>query len=149
MKERAKLCGKVFRLDGVYAILCPMKEGKLTQNGVHLKAHEYSTVKLLLENGYDVELIPTSGIKGLRMPDIMLQGVPWEMKSPQGDGKRTIMNTIQNASHQSTNIIVDLRRCKLREDLALKELQWHFKLSKRIRRLKVITKDEKILDIEK
>ena len=60
-----------------------MKEGNLTQNRVHLKEHEYATVKTLLKNGYDVELIPPSEIKGLRMPDIMLQGIPWEMKSPQ------------------------------------------------------------------
>ena len=83
------------------------------------------------------------------MPDIMLQGVPWEMKSPTGDGKRTIMNTIQNASHQCNNLIVDLRRCKIKEDRAISELRYHFKLSKRIRRLRVITKDEKILDFHK
>ena len=126
-----------------------MKEGKLTQNGVHLKAHEYNTVKLLLENGYDVELIPISEIKGLRMPDIMLQGVPWEMKSPQGDGKKTIKNTVQNASHQSENIIVDLQRCKIPEDRALKELERYFRLSRRLRRMKVVTKDKKVLDFTK
>ena len=126
-----------------------MKKGKLTQNGVHLKEHEYQTVKLLLENGYDVELVPTSAIKGLKMPDIMLQGIPWEMKSPEGDGKRTIKNTVQNASHQSENIIIDLQRCKISEDRALKEIDRYFRLSRRLKRLKVITKDKKILDFSK
>ena len=126
-----------------------MKKGTLTQNGVHLKEHEYKTVKLLLENGYDIELIPTSKIPKLRMPDIMMLGKPWEMKSPQGDGKRTIMNTMQDAAHQSTNIIVDLRRCKIKEEQAIRELQYHFKLSKRIRHMKIVTKDEKILDFDK
>ena len=124
-------------------------KGNLTQNGVHLKAHEYETVKILLENGFDVELIPISEIKGLRMPDIMMQGIPWEMKSPQGDGKKTIKNTVQNASHQSESIIIDLRRCKIPEDKALKEIDRYFKLSRRLKRLKIITKDEKVLDFRK
>ena len=123
--------------------------GLLKQNGVHLKEHEYETVKVLLENGYDVELIPPSRIPHLRMPDIMLQGIPWEMKSPQGGGKRTIMNTIQNAAHQSCNVIVDLRRIKLSDEVVIRELNHHFLLSKRIRRMKIITKDKTILDYKK
>ena len=126
-----------------------MEKGILKTNGVHLEEHEYATVKLFIENGYNVELVPPSTIKGLRMPDIMIQGIPWEMKSPQGDGKRTIMNTIQNAAHQSGNVIIDLRRCKLEEAQAIREINHHFQLSKRIRRMRIITKDEKIVDLSK
>ena len=126
-----------------------MKKGTLIQNGVHLKEHEYKTVKLFLENGFDVELVPASNIKGLKMPDIMLQGIPWEMKSPEGDGKRTIKNTVQNASHQSENIIIDLQRCKTDEERALREIDRYFRLSRRLKRLKVITKDKRILDFSK
>ncbi len=35
------------------------------------------------------------------------------------------------------------------EEQAIRELEHHFKLSKRIRRMKVVTKDRKILDFEK
>ena len=126
----------------------PMKQGKLTQNKVHLKEHEYRTVKFFLDCGYDVELIPPSQIKGLRMPDIMLQGLPWEMKAPEGHGKRTLQNTLQNAAHQSANIIIDLRRCGLAQEEAIKELERHFRLFKRIRCLKIITKDERMLDYQ-
>ena len=126
-----------------------MKKGILTQNGVHLKPHEYATVKLLLENGYDVELIPTSGIKGLRMPDIMMSGVAWEIKSPVGNGKKTLKNAVQNASHQSSNIIIDLRRCKISEPSAIKDLERYFTLSRRLKRMKIVTKEQKILDFHK
>jgi len=126
-----------------------MKKGILIQNKVHLKEHEYNTVKLLLENGYDIELIPPSAIKGLRMPDIMMKGVPWEIKSPEGNGKNTIKNTVQNASHQSENIIIDLRRTKISQEQALKEIERYFRLSKRLRRITIITKDEIILDNHK
>ncbi len=126
-----------------------MTKGKLKQNGVHLEEHEYKTVKLLLEQGYDVELIPPSRIKNLRMPDITLQGLAWEMKAPTGEGKKTIKNIVQNASHQAENIIIDLRRIKLAEEQAIKEIRHYYELSRRIRRLKIITKDEKILDFSK
>ena len=118
-------------------------------NGVHLQTHEYHTVRILLGNGYNVELVPTAHIKGLQMPDIMLNNVPWEIKAPEGGSKNTIKHNIQNAAHQSENVIVDLCRCKLDEERALREIQHHFNLSKRIRRLKVITKSEKVIDFQK
>ena len=117
-----------------------MKKGKLIQNGVHLEEHEYKTVKYFLEQGFDVELIPPSRIKNLRMPDITLQGVAWEMKSPSGDGKYTIKNIVQNASHQAENIIIDLRRCKMMDEQAIKEIKRYFDLSRRIRHIIIITK---------
>ena len=126
-----------------------MGTGILKTNGVHLAEHEYATVKLLIANGMDVELVPTSQVKGMRTPDISINGALWEIKSPTGNGKNTIKHTIQNASHQATNVIVDLRRCKMQQDLAIKELERHFRLSRRIRRLKIITNDEKMVDFDK
>lgn len=126
-----------------------MAKGKLTQNSVHIKDHEYSTVKLLLETGSDIELIPPSRIRGVRMPDIVMHGVAWEMKSPEGNGKHTIKNTIQNASHQSQNVVIDLRRYQLPEEGAIKELVKFFNLSRRLRRMKIICKGDKILDYTK
>ena len=126
-----------------------MGKGKLIQNRVHLEEHEYNTVKYLLESGYDVELIPPSKIKHLQMPDIILQGVPWEMKSPVEAGKYTIKNIVQNASHQSVNIIIDLRRCKMMDDEAIRKIRHYFDLSKRIRRIKIITKTAEIIDFSK
>ena len=126
-----------------------MARGTLTQNGVHLADHEYATVRLLLDQGNDITLIPPLQVKGANTPDISLNGVIWEMKSPTGDGKHTIKHNLQNAKKQSRNVIVDLRRCKLPDDRALKELEHHFQLSKRFRRMKVITKSAEILDFSK
>ena len=126
-----------------------MGKGKLTQNKVHLEEHEYKTVKFLLEQGYDIELIPPSQIKNLRMPDIMLQGAAWEMKSPVGSGKYTIKNIIQSASHQAENIVVDLRRSKMDEKQAIQEIRRYFDFSKRIRKIIIITKSEEMIDFSK
>lgn len=126
-----------------------MKKGILKTNGVHLEEHEYETVKLLLANGYDVELIPPSVIKGLRMPDLMLNSVPWEMKAPEGAGKKTAQNTMQKAAHQAGNVIIDLRRCKMPEEIAIKEFKREFEKSKHIRKMKIIKKSTEILDFSK
>jgi len=126
-----------------------MKQGILKTNNVHLEEHEYQTVKTLIFNGYDIELIPTSQIKGLRTPDISINGVLWEIKSPIGNSKNTAKHTIQNAAHQASNIIVDLRRCGLPQDSAIKDLRKHFDYSRRLKRMMIITKEEVILDYVK
>jgi len=124
-----------------------MEKGKLKQNGVHLAEHEYATVRLFLEAGYDVTLIPPIQSKGMNTPDMEMLGIIWEIKSPQGKSRNTIKHTFQNAGHQSSNVIIDLQRCKLTEEDALKDIRYHYKISKRIKRLKVIMKDKNIIDI--
>ena len=115
-----------------------MKEGKLKQNGVHLQEHEYSTIKALLENGLDIELIPPSQIKGMYLPDININGIPWEIKAPKGNGRNTIKHSFQNALNQSHNIILDLRRCRVPQSIAIREAELHFRLSRRAHRMKII-----------
>ena len=85
----------------------------------------------------------------MNTPDIQMEGVVWEMKSPTGGGKHTIKHNMQNAKHQSRNVIIDLRRCKWPEDKAIKEIERHFNLSKRFQRMKIITNSENLLDYRK
>ena len=106
-----------------------MSKGKLTQNGVHLQDHEYKTVKLFLNQGYDVELIPRSQIQKYRQPDIMMGGVAWEIKAPIGKGKKNIENILQGAAEQSRSIIIDLHRSTMPEDEAIKGYEKMFKNS--------------------
>ncbi len=126
-----------------------MKKGNLKTNGIHLQDHEYATVKLFLKEGFDIELIPPVRIKDVRTPDFTMGGISWEMKSPEGGSKSTIRHTIKHAVTQSSNLIIDLRRCRIDDNLAIKELEQHFKLSKRIRRMKIVTKNLIILDFSK
>lgn len=121
----------------------------MTQNGVHLASHEFDTVRLLLDNGFDIELIPPSRIKGLHLADFMMQGLPWEMKAPEGNGKYTVQNTMQNAAQQSENVIIDLRRCRMREEQAVKDFEQEYRKSKRIKRMKIIKKNAEILDFSR
>ena len=126
-----------------------MKKGKIIPNGVILEKHEYKTILLFTEMGSDVELIPKSEKKGVHAPDIVMNGLRWEMKSPKGEGKYLMQNTIQKAVKQSRNVIVDLRRAKRSQERCLQELEKEFGSSKSLQKLKVITKSRKILDFEK
>lgn len=49
-----------------------MKQGKITTNGVVLETHENVTVVFLTQQGYDIELIPPSNIKGVKTADIKM-----------------------------------------------------------------------------
>ncbi|MBQ9020297.1 hypothetical protein IJ096_03185 [Candidatus Saccharibacteria bacterium] len=125
------------------------KKGKITPNGVVLKTHENATAVFLTEQGFGVELIPTSNIEGVHTPDIKMDGLKWEMKAPLGEGNQLMENTIQRALKQSQNIIVDLRHTKRHQTKCLRELEKQFLSKKGIKRLKVITKSGKTLDFEK
>ena len=67
-----------------------MHKGIITPNGVVLQEHESATVVFLTDLGYDIELIPRSQTEGVHKPDIIMDGLMWEMKAPKGDGKWVI-----------------------------------------------------------
>ena len=125
------------------------KKGKIIPNGVVLKPHENATAVFLTEQGFDVELIPASNIKGVHTPDIKMDGLEWEMKAPVGEGNQLMKNTVQKALRQSQNIIIDLRNTKRYQDKCIRELKREFRESKNLKRLKIIKNDRKVLDFEK
>lgn len=125
------------------------RKGKIVPNGVVLEKHEMATVVFLTELGIDIELIPRSKMAGVRTADIKITGEAWEMKAPKGEGNALMKNTLQKAARQSEFVIVDLRRTKRHSNRCLAELKREFVASKRLRRMKVITKQGKILDFAK
>lgn len=86
------------------------KLGCLTDNGVRLLSHETQTVNRLLEMGNDIELIPPSNTPGRKMPDLEMDGVEWEMKSPIRGSYIALKRLTCAALAQSENLIFDLRR---------------------------------------
>ena len=125
------------------------KSGTIIPNGVVLKPHEHATVVFLTELGYNVELIPTSKIKGIHTPDIRIKGLEWEIKTPLGEGRQLMKNTIQKALRQSPNVIIDLRKTKRHQTKCLRELRREFEESKNLRRLLIITKSNNVIDLKK
>ena len=127
----------------------PERKGIITPNGVILEAHETATVIFFTELGYDIELIPRSQIEGVHRPDIIMDGLEWELKAPKGEGKWVIINTIQRAIKQSANIIIDLRRTKRNQDKCIADIRKEFVRSKTIKRILVITKPGNLIDLHR
>lgn len=126
-----------------------MGKGRIIPNGVSLEKHENDTVVFFTNLGYDIELIPPSNTPHAKRPDFTMGGVEWEMKSPSGKTAGTIEHAFRHAAVQSQNIVIDLRRTKLPDKTALNILKQRFEKSRRVRRLKIITKTSKLLDFNK
>ena len=125
------------------------RKGKIIPNGVILKSHEISTVVFLTELGYDVKLIPKSNIAGVHTPDIKIGKTSWEMKSPIGEGNQLMENTIHRALRQSKYIIIDLRRTKQHQTKCIREINNAFNNLKSVKRILIITKNNKTVDLRK
>ncbi len=93
--------------------------------------------------------MPRSTREGEHTPDIIIDNVKWEMKSPTGETRNTIKNNIQGALRQSVNVILDLRRVKRPMEKCLRDIEREFTHNKKLRRLLVITKSKKVLDFSK
>lgn len=84
----------------------------------------------------------------LKTPDLIIKNQVWELKSPRGDGKYTIHNSFMTARKQSTNIIVDLRRCKMHEQKAFARIREAYgKRRRKTGRYIIIDKRGKVLDV--
>jgi hypothetical protein len=113
------------------------------------KEHELDTAQFFNKLGKDVEFLTPNRTKGIKNPDIKIDGVLWEIKSPNNDGKHTIEHIFRKALKQSKNIIFDLRRTKMSNDKCVSQIIKHFTLIRGIGRLLIITKSNKLLDIKK
>lgn len=124
------------------------RTGKIIPNGVSLEKHENETVVFFTDRHHVVELIPPSNIPKAKTPDFMMDGKPWEMKSPQGKSRATVEHAFKRAAKQSENIIIDLRRTQIATDQAKTSLERLFKASRRVKNLKIITREQALIDLK-
>lgn len=123
-----------------------MKSGCLKIDGVILQPHEVATIDFLVSRGKNIKLVPTTFHR--KTADIQMDGASWEIKSPRSAGKYTIEHALQAASKQSENIILDLRQSKMSEQKALVKVEREARLRSKLKKVIVITKDERLLDIK-
>lgn len=74
-----------------------------------------------------------------------MDDIEWEIKCPEGSGKRTIEKNIVKAELQSHNIILDLRWIKIPEKQCLSQIKRNFETRSRIKRILVITKGLRLI----
>lgn len=113
--------------------------------------HELDTAIFLSSLGKTIEFIPASNMDNIKTPDILMDGLKWEIKSPINNGKRTIEHAFRGALQQSNNIIFDLRRSKTSDTINLAKISREVKLVKsgKLNKVLVITKKSKLIDLGK
>lgn len=86
-----------------------------------------------------------------KTPDlyILKTNVRWELKSPEGGGKRTIQNNLRGIDLQSENVILDLSRAKLTDRQGISRTKEFLKKERsKIKRLKILLKSGEIIDLK-
>ena len=120
--------------------------------GVFLDKHEKLAVDFLAVNlGYDITFLVPDRRVGAKTPDINMNGILWEIKSPTGKSSRTIENNLREAILQSSNIILDLRRMdgRVPTHKHIRETEKQFRLAKKIKQLIVITREDERIDFSR
>ena len=136
-------------VNKLYIVPVMNKFGKIIiPVGTIPEKHELETASFFAELGKNVEFLPPSYSKGIYSPDVLIDGQRWEIKSPIGSSKRTIENNYRKAQMQSENVIFDLTRIEMGEKIAIEKIKQQFNLrTGKIKRIKIITKDKRILDL--
>ena len=123
-----------------------MKEGiiDISELLVPPQNHELNTARYFSKLGYDIKFIRPSNIPDNRRPDFIMRGIEWEVKSPSGKSKHTLEKRYAEATEQSGNIIFDLRRCHLIDEVSISTLKRQF-YAHHTKRLLIITKNEDLV----
>ncbi|MDR2524381.1 MAG: hypothetical protein LBC95_02460 [Candidatus Nomurabacteria bacterium] len=108
--------------------------------------HEMSAAILLAGHFRSDVVFLRSGSQ--KTPDLQVGDEKWEIKSPLGNGKKTMENNLRAARKQSKNIVIDLSRCKMNYYKAVSRINFYLKTeAHHIKHLKIITKSRKVIDI--
>ena len=108
-------------------------------------------VALILARHYQTIIefiVPVDDYKR-KSADIVMLGVEWEIKCPNGTAKSTISGQFQRASKQSKNIVIDTRLTKLKFEEIEKRVFNEIKKRTNIKKVILIDKNEKIIEIQK
>ena len=119
--------------------------GRLITNSVMIEPHELETVMFFVCRGEEIELIKPSNTPLNKNADFMMNGKVWEMKCPMGKSLLTVEHLFRKAVRQSENVVFDLRHFRGDKKEAIKLLEKVFRLSRRARRMYVIS-DEKMVE---
>lgn len=124
--------------------------GKIIRNGVKIEAHENKDISTLAKAmRANIELIKPANTKGRKSADFTMCGIDWELKSPEGKSRRNLEHIMKRAAKQSSNIVISLRRTKLDDAEAIKQLRGLFGDLASLKRLLVVKKTGEIKRILK
>ena len=107
--------------------------------------HEMRVAEILSLAGHYVEFLEEGN---LHTADIKLDGIEYEIKSPESFNSNTLEHKLKNATKQSPNLIIDTSRIKKVRDLKVRNfLVSQMQKQKQIKKIIMITKHGQIVDI--
>ena len=122
----------------------------LFEDGAEPEPHEIQTALFLRKLGHEVKFLAPANQDGVKTPDILMDGLKWEIKSPVSNASITIEYAFRSALKQSDNVIFDLRRSKTSDAANIAKIKYQVALLKRkgLKRAFVIAKnDSRLIDI--
>ncbi len=121
----------------------------LFEDGAEPQPHEIQTALFLRKAGKKVTFLAPKNQPGIKTPDIAMDGVNWEIKSPVSAGARSIEHAFRSAIKQSENVLFDLRRSKANDQANLAKIKYVYRLvrGKKVRAVLVISKEQALIDI--
>jgi len=125
------------------------KAGIIIYGHAKYDGREFRVALTLANLGHYVEILAPSRHQHVKTPDFKIDNLFWELKCPTKNGKYTLQHCIQSAIKQSENIIIDLRYLPGSYRQYLSKLQVEFSASKKLKRLRIITKAQTAIDLEK
>ena len=140
----------IFVVCATVVAMKKIKNGRVNISALNVppEKHEYSTAKYFADRGMDVIFIRPSSIKGQNNPDFKMGGKIWETKSIISDNANTLKRRLNQASKQSANIIIDLRRVKARDEKRFIQILNKQSVTPNIKTLLTITKSGNLLTIK-
>lgn len=121
------------------------KQGIFIAPGRRPWPHEMRVAEILAMAGHYIEFLEESS---LHTADILLDGMEYEIKSPESFNSNTFEHKLKDAVKQSPNLIIDSSRIKKVQDRKICNfLVNQVKRQKQIKKMLFITKQGKIIDI--
>ena len=109
--------------------------------------HELRVAEILAGAGHTVEFISEHIT---HRADICLDGIEYEIKSPELFNANTLEHTLKRATKQSLSIIISTIRTKKAKDIKIEKfLIGQMRKQKQIKCILMINKKEQIIDISK
>lgn len=106
--------------------------------------HERHVAEILAQAGYYVEFILEHT---QRSADILLDGVPYEIKSPKTTSANSLEHIIKKGLRQCSNLIIDSSRTRMHDDNLRKFLISQMRSRRQIKHMLLIAKRGQIVDI--
>ncbi len=127
----------------------PRNSGKvIIPAGVSPWDHELKTAQALAQHGHVVAFVEVSNNQRAKTADVVIDGVPYEIKSPKTDKLSAVERNLKRATKQSSNIIIDSHRMsKIRDAAIQKFLAQKLKQQKTIKKILFVNRKREIIDI--